>query len=323
MSDLRPFAERSADHLRSVIEAGRIGIWELDVATGRAIRNQRHDEIFGYPDLLPEWTYERFLGHVVEEDRERIDTLQKAAIENGTTWEFECAIRTADDRNRWIGAAGRPLRGPDGTVEKLIGHVIDVTSTKEREARLELLTAELNHRVRNMLAMIGSMVTMSAPRAKDIPSFVEALKGRVAALARSHHLLVSDEGAAMSASEILAAELNAFPGLRERTHVKADSKPALSTSTAQGLALVFHELITNALKYGAFSNEAGGVEISIAARDGDLCIEWVERGGPPVDPAGKPGFGSTLLTRVLGSGARVELDLAPAGLRCTVRVDNP
>lgn len=130
MPDLKPFEERSAEHLRLVIESAHIGIWELDVASGLAWRNHAHDEIFGYSETPDEWTYDMFLGHVVESNRQRVDNLQQQAIRNNELWKFECEIRTAKGERRWINAAGRPLIGPDGSVDRIIGHVIDITDTK-------------------------------------------------------------------------------------------------------------------------------------------------------------------------------------------------
>lgn len=318
MPDQDPFAKSSADHLRLVIETGRIGIWELDLQSGAAIRNPRHDQIFGYPDLLDEWTYDMFLDHVVEADRQKVDDLQRAAIETEQPWEFECRILRCDGKERWISAAGCPLRGRSGRIEKLIGHVIDISRTKEREARLALITQELNHRVRNMLTVIRSMVTLTARKANDIPSFAKSLEGRVEALARSHKLLIAEGSVSMAPSDILNAELEAFPDLRDRTRISAENEPTLSGAAGQGLALIFHELITNAIKHGAFSMEGGQVEVRIRGLERSTCIEWKERGGPEVKRPARAGFGSTLMKRASGSNGKVRLDYQSDGLECEI-----
>ncbi len=321
MPDLLPFENRSADHLRLVLEAGHIGIWELDLQSGEAVRNRTHDEIFGYPELLPKWTYDQFLQHVMEIDRERVDELQKATIAEKREWSFECQIRTASGQIRWIRAAGRPLLNPAGDVEKLIGHVVDITESKQSEARLRLITEELNHRVRNMLAIIRSMVKISARRAQDIPAFAEALEGRVGALARTHHLLAGETAGAMKPSTILREELSVFDDVGERIGLIVLDETGLSASAAQGLALVFHELLTNALKYGALSADEGRIEIRVDRDAETLNILWKEHGGPPVDPDTSDGFGSMLIAEALAAEGTTTQRFLPEGLECHITLD--
>lgn len=320
MPDFRPFEARSSDHLRLVIDSGHIGIWELDLLTGHAVRNRAHDEIFGYDEVLPEWTYEQFLEHVAEHDRTRVDELQKAAIAKGSEWSFQCEIRTATGERRWISAAGRPLRGPDGAVTKLIGHVIDISDTKRKEAQLSLITDELNHRVRNMLAVIRSIIRLSASKAETLSSFAEALEGRVEALARSHNLLVADASSVMTPSSILKTELAAFSDLGKRVKLTVVDELAVTGATGQGLALILHELITNALKYGALSTDTGYVTVRITEGDAVLRVQWRETGGPRVQQDRPSGFGTTLIQSALGSAGTVEHRLAPAGVECDIEL---
>ncbi|WP_247714626.1 sensor histidine kinase [Qipengyuania psychrotolerans] len=321
MPDLELFENRSADHLRLVLETSQIGIWELDLQTGLAVRNLTHDRIFGYDAPLDEWSYEKFIDHVIETDRARVDALQKTAIAENREWSFECQIRTAQGNIRWILAAGRPLQNSDGTTGKLIGQVIDITRSKQNEARLTLITEELNHRVRNILAMIQSMVKMSARGAKDIPAFARALEGRVGALARSHQLLVGDSPTSMAPSAILETELSAFAGIQDQIDLNIVDEAALSASASQGLGLVFHELLTNAMKHGALSNPAGRVEVTVSRSAKSVNILWKESGGPPVDQGGGSGFGSKLISKALAPDGTTELIFSPEGLECRIVLD--
>lgn len=321
MPDILPFEYHSADHLRLVLQTGHVGIWELEVSTGVAIRNQQHDQIFGYDDALDEWTYELFLQHVVPDDRDRVDRLQKIAIEGGTVWSFDCAIRDAKGVKRWISASGRPLVDGEGKVTRLIGQVVDITETRQREERLALLTEELNHRVRNMLAVIKSIVRLSSRTAEDVPSFAKALEGRVAALSRSHRLMVSDASESLTPTAILEAEIAAFPGLDERIEVAVHGETALTGARGQGLSLVFHELTTNALKYGALSNVTGRVSVAISQSENQLNIEWRESGGPVVKPNPEGGFGSLLIGDAIGPVGTVDLRFLPHGVECDIVLD--
>ena len=145
------FLESGVDHLDLLLATSEIGIWELDATTGEAERNLRHDQIFGHDELLDRWSGEIFLSYVIEEDRERVGDLLNASLTEGKPWSFETRIRRADGVDRWISARGVPKFSDTGKVTKLIGHVLDITETKQSEDRLRLLSKELNHRVANTL----------------------------------------------------------------------------------------------------------------------------------------------------------------------------
>lgn len=320
MPDLQPFQNRSAEHLRLAIESAEIGIWELDLKSGLAVTNATHDRIFGYDGDLAQWSYEQFLDHVVDRDKARVDELQQSAVANGREWSFECQIRTARGQYRWIKAAGRPLQASDKDVSRLIGHVIDITEIKQNEARLQLISEELNHRVRNMLATIQSMVKITARGASDIVSFSRSLEGRVGALARSHRLLVSTDAALMLPSAILREELSSFAGFETRVRIRVSDEAELGASAGQGLALVFHELLTNAIKYGALSAEDGNVEVTFDCADDVVEINWKEFGGPTVPEERGSGFGSMLIARALAADGTTEQTFEPDGVQCTIRL---
>ena len=129
---LSPVEER----LRFALEVASVGQWDLDVKTGTATRSRLHDQIFGYDELLPEWTYERFLDHVLPEDRESVDAAFRAATRDGTDWDFECRIRRADGAERWIWARGRIWSNAAGETTRMLGVVADITDRKAEEAAL-------------------------------------------------------------------------------------------------------------------------------------------------------------------------------------------
>ena len=320
MPDLEPFNNQSAEHLRLVLENSQIGIWELDIDSELAVRNETHDRIFGYDEPLPEWRYDQFLKHIVEDDRARVDELQKIAIEEGREWSFECQIKTKKGHFRWITAAGRPLKDSEGKTIRLIGHVIDITKSKQSEFRLRIITEELNHRVRNLLAMIKAMVKMTARGANDIRGFSKALEGRVGALARAQDLLVGNSSASMLPSLILGAEVAPFEGIENRITISVDDEAELSVSASQGLALVFHELITNAVKYGALSTESGKINVHIDCAKNTVSIVWKEHGGPPLDEVRNSGFGSQLISKALAAEGTTEQLFLPEGLETRIDI---
>jgi PAS domain S-box-containing protein len=127
-----------------VLEASGLGTWELDVRTGASPRRSaRHDRIFGYEEPLEDWSFERFLEHVLPEDREQVDRTFRTAVEAGTEWEFECRIHTVAGALRWIWARGMTHHGPDGAPALLLGVVGDVTERKLAEQALRASEARL------------------------------------------------------------------------------------------------------------------------------------------------------------------------------------
>lgn len=320
MSDLRPFESRSADHLRLVLEIGQIGIWELDLASGLAVRNRVHDAIFGYDEPLAEWSYDQFLLHVVEEDRLRVDRLQKTAIDENREWSFDCQIRTGKGEIRWIKASGRSLRDENGKPASLIGHVIDITGEKDSEARLQLVTDELKHRVRNMLGIVTSMIRLTATTAENPQDFARALEGRVSALARTQDLILGTASSFMLPSAIVEAELSAFRATEGQAEIAVRGEAQLSAEASKGLALVTHELLTNAMKYGALSTKTGRLDVTIDLHEGEITIIWLERGGPAPQHQRRPGFGSMLISEALSGYGKVEQVFSPEGLECRIRI---
>ena len=137
----------SGERLQHALEAGELGLWGLDVITGKAWRTLQHDKIFGYNSLLPEWTYQMFLSHVLPEDRAMVDEQLGGAISKGTEWNFECRIQRHDGQQRWIWAQGKPKFDEKHAVAQMIGLVKDITERKKTEEALNKLNEELEEKV--------------------------------------------------------------------------------------------------------------------------------------------------------------------------------
>ena len=129
----------SEERLTHALEAGELGIWGLDTKTGKAWRSLRHDQIFGYDTILPEWTYQMFPEHVVAEDRNEVNEKFGYAISRGAEWNFECRIRRTDGDVRWIWAQGMPRLNERNEVVSMVGLVRDITGRKQAEAETERL----------------------------------------------------------------------------------------------------------------------------------------------------------------------------------------
>ncbi|MBL6081964.1 GAF domain-containing protein [Belnapia sp. T18] len=169
-------------------------------------------------------------------------------------------------------------------------------STNDRQ---ELLIAELNHRVRNILALIRALVQRSRESAETLESFVTVLNGRIQSLARAHDQLTDDRWGPVALRGMIESEFHAYLGDRQPERTKLNGPPVLVEPQALTvLALVIHELATNAAKYGALSDRHGTVDVRwVLQADNTLLLQWRERGGPPVNPPNRRGFGTTVIER--------------------------
>lgn len=150
----------SEERWKFALEATGMGAWSLNLTDHTAWRSLRHDQIFGYAELLPEWTYEKFLQHVLEEDRAQVDAQFQRALASQTNWDFECRIRRTDGDIRWIWAQGQRISGLKGISESMFGLVMDITERKEAETALR-------EHARNMTELF-----MAAPIAATLSDLV-------------------------------------------------------------------------------------------------------------------------------------------------------
>ena len=156
----------SESRLSHALEVGGLGIWSLDMKTGKAWRSLRHDQIFGHDALLPEWTYSMFLEHVLPDDRKEVDKKFGHALATSTQWSFECRIKRPDGAIRWIWAQGRPKLNEQNEVVQMVGLVRDITRSKQEEDKLTKLNEELSKLNRILKALRTSSQTMRTPSMK-------------------------------------------------------------------------------------------------------------------------------------------------------------
>ncbi|MGN2243749.1 PAS domain-containing protein [Frateuria sp. GZRR33] len=197
----------------------------------------------------------------------------------------------------------------------------DITERKRHEQHQRLLLNELNHRVKNTLVTVQSMAMQSFRPGIDPELARIQFEGRLMALSRAHDILTRESWGRAPLAEIVREAIAPY---RDQHHdrLHAEGPPVwLPPRHALAFAMVLHELGTNAVKYGALSNQDGRIDIQWQA-NGTLRLTWTESGGPPVEPPGGRGFGSRLIERGLRHeiGGRVTLDFAPAGVVCTIEV---
>ncbi|MBE9607063.1 PAS domain-containing protein [Acetobacteraceae bacterium H6797] len=210
-----------------------------------------------------------------------------------------------------------PRLGNDGQPDGFYALVQDITAQEQAARHRELLVNELNHRVKNTLTVVQAIAGQSFRDPRVPPSARETFEGRVAALARTHDLLTSENWDAASLSDIVRGALAPFG---DWTRVQLDlPNLRLGAKAAESLSLALHELATNACKYGALSVPDG--RLSLTAGIGErFWLEWRESGGPPVAEPQSRGFGSRLVEHGLAAelGGEVKLLFLPAGLVCRI-----
>jgi len=193
----------------------------------------------------------------------------------------------------------------------------DVTDRVLAERQQKLLVDELNHRVKNTLATVQAIAAQTLRTTSDIETFREAFESRLMALSATHDLLTATSWRSARLRDVLGVEFRPYGAAR---YHMAGPDVALAPAEALALGLLFHELATNAAKYGALSCAAGRVDISWQAEGGVLDLVWRESGGPVVTPPTRRGFGSRLIERSLQGALRgkASLEFAPEGLVCRI-----
>lgn len=234
-------------------------------------------------------------------------------------YDVEYRVKQLDGSWRWLSAWGLVEFEGEGAGRKpvaIAGASRDLSEAKHAEELQRLLTNELNHRVKNTLATVQSIVNQTLRNAADAEVARKTINARLLALAGAHDLLTARAWAGADLSDLVARAVAPFPA----SQIVFDG-PSLLVLPAQALALslALHELATNAAKYGALSRPEGRVEIRWSVRDDEVDLSWRESGGPPVAPPSRRGFGSRLIehaSRDLTGRFRLEFD--EAGVRCWI-----
>ena len=270
------------------------------------------EEILGRSDL--DWAEDAAQAQaIVANDR--------AVMDSGETRDVDEAFTSPGGETRHYRSVKSPLRDSHGRIIGLVGITSDVTARRQAEDRERLLAREVDHRAKNLLAVVQSIVQLT--RAEDIAAFTRSISGRIQSLARAHSLLAASRWEGADLKQLVTEELAPFAARGGGRVSIAGPAIRLKPEAAQALALVIHELATNAAKYGALSGEAGRVEIYWAmapgSAEGRLCIDWHERGGPEVQGAPtRRGFGSTVMQASVERQlkGKVRLDWEAQGLSC-------
>jgi PAS domain S-box-containing protein len=316
----------AAHHYRAIIESSDDAILSKDLDGVILSWNQGAERLFGF-------TAEEVVGKpvtiIIPLDRLDEEPAILAKIHRGERIEhFETVRQRKDGSLVDISLTISPIRNSSGKIVGASKIARDITELKKARDRQHLLIREMSHRVRNLFALSGSIVGLSARSAKSPHELAESARARLAALARSHALTFShgfDETAHQPATlqSLVRMIVAPFDEAESPRIAVLGIDAEVSGSAVTSLALLLHEFATNATKYGALSEAAGTVKVIFTEENEAILIDWIERGGPlVVVPANREGFGA-VLSRITVSnqlGGEILRDWRPEGLAIRLSV---
>ena len=310
----------SEQQLRLATEAAEIGLWDVDTVTDTLFWPPRVKAMFGIaPDVSVSMA--DFYEGLHPDDKETIIAAFAAACDPQKRALYDVEYRTVGKEDgviRWVAAKGRAVFDADGKCVRVIGTALDISKRKEAEERQVLLAREVDHRARNALAVIQSIIRLT--RAKTVDDYVQAIEGRIKALARAHTLLSDSRWHGADLATLVTEELAPYRGGDKITIRGPDI--SLQPATAQGLALALHELATNAAKHGALSSPSGKITLDWQLHSDSLALNWAETGGPDIASPSSRSFGLKVIVASIEQqlGGKAAFDWDPKGLRCAFSI---
>ena len=316
-------AERNAQ-LALAARAALVGSYAYDVNKGTMQVSQGYAAIHGLPEGTTEASYSEWRTRVHPEDLGRAEELRDQAFADRRKEDnAEYRIVLPTNEVRWIERRGSISYGEDGRPERVVGVNIDVTERKHAERHRRALNAELDHRVKNVLATVSAIIGQTQEASRSPVDFAGALNNRIKSLAGTHELLSQSHWRGVPLADIIRREFAPYD--TNNTDIGGPGV-MLKAEATQAVATVLHELTTNAAKYGAFSNQAGRVSVQWQwlnnGLQNRLIIEWQEAGGPPVLAPSQSGYGTSIIRELIPFelGGKVELVFASKGIGCRLEI---
>lgn len=288
--------------------ASKIGVWTIEESTNHLDWDARFGELTGFEKHDRPRLQSDFLEHILEEDRAKFEQSLKAVREASEPQELEIRISPPDRGLIWLQI--RCVRVNTNGLSMIVGIVADVTERKENKERSEFMMRELDHRVKNLLAIILSIAEITARSNSDIDTYKNDFRGRLESMARTHNLLAQTQWSGSDLADLVKEEVSSLA--REGAVSLEGPFLEIAPAAAQSLAMFFHELTINALRHGALSNESGCVCIRWKrlgeGSEDRLRLTWEERGGPPVLEPSTEGFGGKVINRIVKRQLRAEVE---------------
>jgi PAS domain S-box-containing protein len=315
----------------TALAAGRMGSWETDLVARTRIWTKEGMALFGL-------TLADGRGHVGGDDDEYRSALHPddrhlvqrfhELADKQDSFTSEYRVVWPDGTTLWLRGRGQVVaRARDGKAQRLVSIVTDVTERKAAEDHIQFLMHEISHRSKNLLMVIQSIARRTARSAGTMEDFESRFERRLQGLAASHDVLVSKNWQGAPLAELVRQQLVPFVEVQSSRFELAGPDTIVTAEAAQTIGLAIHELATNAIKYGALSEPSGGVSISWAlgknaGASPQLLLTWTERGGPPVLPPSRKGFGHVVIGEMVerSLNGRVTMEFAVEGLKWSVSI---
>lgn len=251
-------------------------------------------------------------------------------LTTGEPYEVEYRLRHRSGDYRWMIGRALPILGEDGKIQRWIGTCTDIEEQKQSALQNEILSQELSHRIKNIFAIVSGLISLSARANEAFAGAAKDLLGRISALGRAHEFVrphsekSQPEGGDVTLSSLLAKIFASYPAYSEGRIEISGPDIEVDSRAATPVALVFHELATNAMKYGALSVSGGRIALEVSADDETLTFRWTENGAPPIsEEKPKPGFGSRLVDMAVKQqlGGEYERKWNPDGMELVMHVN--
>jgi len=253
-----------------------------------------------------------------------VETLWAQILAGKSIRHLEASVDRAAAPHRSFLLSAGPLHDRDGEHIGCILTLTDITERKRAEDHQTMLVAELNHRVKNILAVVQSVASQTVTSTRSLEQFRTAFEGRLRAISLAHDILTQLRWGQVDLEHLVARSLAPYQG-GARVEWSGPTL-LLAAQSVVSLAMVLHELSTNAAKYGAFSNDTGRVEIVWRRLEAGMAeLSWIEMGGPPLKGEPVAGFGNKLISRVMSYDLQgsASIRFAPEGLRCRLMFRMP
>ena len=319
-AELQSYADRllQSEHRRNLaLAAGQMGSWDWDLTNGDCMWDEGQCRIFGVDPATFRATPEKIGALLEGEDWQRLQEAWATARNHGDTYEAEFRVRRRDGEMRWCLGIAAATVDASNRIVRVSGVTIDITGRKEAEERQAFLAREVDHRARNVLAVVQSVLHLT--KANTNEAYATAVEGRIAALARAHMLLSECRWEGADLGRLLSEELDPYRTGDVERIVLGGPDVLLEPRHAQTIALAIHELATNAAKYGSLTAASGKVTLIWTLDSGDLKLDWLEAEGPTVQVPTTQGYGTRVIKGSIEQlGGLALFDWRREGVRCTL-----
>jgi PAS domain S-box-containing protein len=310
--------------LQEALKVGGVVAFEWDATTNASQRSDNAAQILGF-DPKKTFSATKFLARVHPDDRVNFRELIRSVSPEKPSYKMTFRFGGPDGREIWLEESSRAEFDTTGRCLRLKGLTVDITERKLSEERQGMLIAELDHRVKNLLARVAVISTYTRQGSNSMDQFVEVLDRRIQSMANAHSLLSQSRWNGVNLADLVHNQLAPYATIANTMIGGPDV--TLAPAATQAVAMALHELVTNAVKYGSLSNPNGHVSVNWDRENDEktltrVMIEWRETGGPPVQKSPKLGYGTSLIRELIPHelGGTVDLIFAPDGVCCKINV---